>query len=344
MTGYDRDYLGGIAARTAIEDPLDMLVQIGRLTHLFERQALVLCLDQLEEIWTYNADAAQRFRDAMGALRALTDKHPGALVVIACLDAYYDKLKELIQCRRPVPARPHRARGTARRSTCKRAAAARKWRRMIAKRLDALYQSQDVELRAEDRTCSLRSRGGGEVGEPASARRAARMFRCRAQKHSIQTGEGPPAIGRKGRPLRRRPRPTRCRTPCDVEQRWNDFRNDLQTPPPEQEMELAALLAWAVEGVNAERETAGAGEESFAARAQPYVRRDRRTGNSRHPAPLAGRRCATAAGASKLSGHDGHVDRRRAWRPTHACTDGRAFDGVSRQDAQDEDRPADSPR
>ena len=74
-----------------------MLVQIGRLTHLFERQALVLCLDQLEEIWTYNADAAQRFRDAMGAMRALTDKHPGALVVIACLDAYYEKLKELIQ-------------------------------------------------------------------------------------------------------------------------------------------------------------------------------------------------------------------------------------------------------
>ena len=263
LTPRDCDWLGGIEGRTADEDPLEMLVQIGRLTHLFERQSLVLCLDQLEEIWTFNDDAKQRFRDAMGAMRALTDKHPGALVVIACLDEYYEKLKSLagadqslldrIEREAPVPVllRTERNREEV--------------EQLIGKRLDALYQSQDVEFRAEESVFPFL---GEDVDKLANLRPRGVLFQCRqARERSVQTGE-PPRIGVEVVSPGRTPvesAPPDAALP-EVEARWNDFRNERTTPPPEDDAALAALLAWAVEAVNAELPTPADGER-YAGRA-----------------------------------------------------------------------------
>lgn len=265
LSARDSDYLGGIAGRTADEDPLEMLVQIGRLTHLFERQSLVLCLDQLEEIWTLNADAAQRFRDAMGALRALTDKHPGALVVVACLDDYYEKLRSLagantmdnslldrIEREAPVPVLLKTARNR------------EEVEQLIGKRLDALFQNQNVEFRPEEGVFPFADE---DVDKLANLRPRGVLFQCRqARERSVQTGE-PPRIGAEpGGPV-----PPPGGTPPDaavpeIEARWNDFRNARTAPPPEEDAALAALLAWAVEAVNAELPT-GANGERYASRA-----------------------------------------------------------------------------
>lgn len=263
MTSYDREYLGGIPPRTAAEDPLDTLVQIGRLTHCFERQALVLCMDQLEEIWSHNADAAQRFRDSMGAMRALTDKHPAALVVIACLDAYYEKLKELIQSgdlalldrierEPPVPVRLQSGR---RRPEIEA---------MIGRRLDALYQSQGVAFERLDRTFPFAAE---DLDKLVNLRPRGILLECgAARERSVRTGEGP-RIGEKfpepdGKEATPDPVPD-----VEIEGRWNDFRNSLKQPPPEAEAELATLLAWAVNEVNAELGRP-VGGEGFQARAQ----------------------------------------------------------------------------
>ncbi len=264
LTPRDRDYLCGLEGRTAAEDPLEMLVQIGRLTHLFERQALVLCLDQLEEIWTYNDDARQRFRDAMGALRALTDKHPGALVVVACLDDYYEKLKALIAADQslldriekeaPVPVLLQTNRSQP------------EVEQLIAKRLDALYQSQDVELRPGE---PLFPFAPEDVAKLANLRPRGVLYQCRvARERSVRTGE-PPRIGEE-------PAPAAVQAPAgatpegaaapEMEARWNDFRNGLTAPPPEDGAALASLLAWAVEEVNAEVALPTGGER-YAARA-----------------------------------------------------------------------------
>ena len=258
MTAYDREYLGGIAPRTAAEDPLDMLVQIGRLTHLFERQALVLCMDQLEEIWTYNADAAQRFRDAMGAMRALTDKHPAALVVISCLDAYYEKLKELLQqgdqslvdrIEREGPTPVHLRTGRSREEV----------EEIIVRRLDALYQSQDVEIRADDRLYPFTA---DDADKLANLRPRGILLECRAAREdSVRTGE-PPRIGAKSPEQRADPDP---QPTLDIEQKWNDFRNSFAGAPPEKDAELAALLAWAVTEVNAELGAAVGQDRHFTA-------------------------------------------------------------------------------
>ena len=249
LTPRDGEWLGGIEGRTADEDPLEMLVQIGRLTHLFERQTLVLCLDQLEEIWTFNTDAAQRFRDAMGAMRALTDKHPGALVVIACLDEYYEKLKSLagadqslldrIEREAPVPV------------LLKTARSREEVEQLIAKRLDALYQSQDVEFRLEEGVFPF---GAEDVAKLANLRPRGVLFQCRqARERSVLTGE-PPRIGEKAAPSAATGLGETLPDTAgpEVEARWNDFRHARTEPPPDDDAALAELLAWAVEEVNAE--------------------------------------------------------------------------------------------
>ncbi len=263
MTGYDREYLGGIPPRTADGDPLDMLVQIGRLTHCFERQALVLCMDQLEEIWSYNADAAQRFRDAMGAMRALSDKHPAALVVVACLDAYYEKLKELIQTgdqslldrierEQPIPVHLQSERSRT------------EVEAMIGRRLDALYQSQGVAYEVENRTFPFVSE---DIEKLVNLRPRGVLLACSdARERSVRTGEAPRIGEKASEPDGTRP----GRYPVhavNIEGRWNDFRNSLKSAPPEAEPELAALLAWAVNEVNAELGLP-VGSDRFQARAE----------------------------------------------------------------------------
>lgn len=263
LTPRDGEWLGGIEGRTAEEDPLEMLVQIGRLTHLFERQALVLCLDQLEEIWTFNHDAAQRFRDAMGAMRALTDKHPGALVVIACLDEYYEKLKSLAGADQSLL---DRLEGEAPEPVLLKTARSREEvEQLIARRLDALYQSQDVEFRPEEGVFPF---GADDVAKLANLRPRGVLFQCRqARERSVLTGE-PPRIGKNAAPPAATgsgEAPPHAAGP-EVEARWNDFRHARAEPPPEDDAALAALLAWAVEEVNAELPVPADGER-YAGRA-----------------------------------------------------------------------------
>ena len=262
LTDYDRQYLGGIAPRTEAGDPLDMLVQIGRVTHLFERQALVLCLDQLEDIWTHHADALQRFRDAMGAMRALTDKHPAAFVVIACLEDYYEKLRSLAQGDQSLWDRVEREAPVPVRLETNRSPG--EVRELIAKRLDALYQSQGVGFDPGEPLFPFTDE---DVTKLSHLRPRAVLLQCReAREGSVRSGE-PPRIGARASAPNPSPVPGGEPAASTVEPDWNDFRNGLATLPPEDAAGLAALLAWAVAGVNAELGRPGDPEERFAARA-----------------------------------------------------------------------------
>ncbi len=85
--------LGGITPKTKEEDPEFALQDIGRLISTTDSNCLVVCVDQLEDI--YNLDnAKQRFRLAMGALNALAGNVPSCIAVIACLEDYYTQLRE----------------------------------------------------------------------------------------------------------------------------------------------------------------------------------------------------------------------------------------------------------
>ena len=60
-----------------------------------ERVPLVLCVDQLEDVFDLD-EAAIKFRRAMATLCDIVSRLPSAIVVIACLDNFYDQLKKLL--------------------------------------------------------------------------------------------------------------------------------------------------------------------------------------------------------------------------------------------------------
>ena len=66
--------------------------QLGRLIWDVEGAALVICIDQLEDM--YLADEAEvRFQRAMSTVCELADRIPSSIVVISCLEDYFDKLR-----------------------------------------------------------------------------------------------------------------------------------------------------------------------------------------------------------------------------------------------------------
>jgi AAA ATPase-like protein/uncharacterized protein DUF87 len=92
LTAYDRKLLGGTAALDEEHAAPRMLGELGRLVAATGNGAMVLLVDQLEDI--YNLDEApMRFRLALDALRHLADHVPSSVIAIACLDDFYVELR-----------------------------------------------------------------------------------------------------------------------------------------------------------------------------------------------------------------------------------------------------------
>jgi len=92
LSERDRATLGGIVPKCRDEDPARVIEQLGRLVFALSGASLILCVDQLEDIYNLK-DAEKLFRMAMGSLRTFTDNVPASLVVIACLEDYYEQLR-----------------------------------------------------------------------------------------------------------------------------------------------------------------------------------------------------------------------------------------------------------
>jgi len=92
FNAYDKKLLGGISAFDDEHAPARLLSEFGRLVSATGNGALVLLVDQLEDI--YHLDqAAQRFRLAMDTLRHICDHVRSAVIVVACLDDFYTELR-----------------------------------------------------------------------------------------------------------------------------------------------------------------------------------------------------------------------------------------------------------
>ncbi len=88
-----RHSLGGIVPRNRKEDPAFLVEWIGRLMWAAHHTPLILCLDQMEDIYNME-DAKVQFRRVMTAARDIADRIPACLVIISCLEDYYLKLKD----------------------------------------------------------------------------------------------------------------------------------------------------------------------------------------------------------------------------------------------------------
>ncbi len=144
LTPYEQQVLGGLAPRVQPEDPARTIHQLGRLAFDLHQGALVLLVDQIEDAIP-DSKGYERIQRAIDVLRQVADGLPSAVVVIACLDDVYDRVRPgLTQSvidrleRDPAPVRL-----IAQRSREEIEA-------MLARRLAYLFDVMDVAWREED--------------------------------------------------------------------------------------------------------------------------------------------------------------------------------------------------
>lgn len=91
VSTYDLEALGGLSPRDADADPLHDLAQIAAVLRRVLDRSLVVCIDQLEDIYNLE-DARKRFPSAMDAVKQVAEI-PGSIVVVSCLDGFYQNMK-----------------------------------------------------------------------------------------------------------------------------------------------------------------------------------------------------------------------------------------------------------
>jgi hypothetical protein len=146
LSPSDRQVLGGVASRTYADAPERVIELLGGLMGAVEEVPLVLCIDQLEDI--YNLENAQnRFRRAMSTVCDLADRIPSSVIVISCLEDFYVKLKDHL-------ASPARARIEHDPRPIHLAALREEpeVRSLIGKRLETLYEPHGVAIDENDPT------------------------------------------------------------------------------------------------------------------------------------------------------------------------------------------------
>lgn len=252
LSERDQKLLGGLSPRLGEEDAQRLVEQFGRLMWAFDSRALVLCVDQFEDAYRVE-DAEALFRRVMSSLCAVADQVPSAIIVISCLEDYYEKM-----CARltrstldriendPPPARLVSKRGAV------------EVKQVIQQRLGYLYETSGIrpEENAVDplypfprdlieRLAGLRIR---DVLDECHKFREA----CIAAGRIIDPKKLPsPSLAP---PLVAEDRSAQIAKE-QIEQEWNDSLARYQEDPPESDDELAELFGWAIEACAAELES-----------------------------------------------------------------------------------------
>jgi hypothetical protein len=239
LSDHDRARIGDITPRTDVGDPARMIEGIGRLAAVIadNPMSLVICIDQIEDTFLLESSDSL-FRNALATVRDLAERVPSSIFVVSCIEDQYDVMKGKLGRslldrleRDPAPIRLATGQST------------EEARRLVAARLDVLYATAQASVDAADRLFPFRP-AFFENRRELRARDildACRDYRDRCRRAGRLVDQDGVAV--------HAPIPVVGRTPDIVawEQRWNDFLAGSDASPPEDDDELAALLAWAVE-------------------------------------------------------------------------------------------------
>jgi len=94
LSDYDHETLGGIAPLHAEYAPLEQAKNLARLIRTPLDRALVVCLDQLEDMYHLEA-SKERFQRAMSAVTSLAEL-PSVVVVVSCLEHFYEEVTQYL--------------------------------------------------------------------------------------------------------------------------------------------------------------------------------------------------------------------------------------------------------
>lgn len=232
LSPRDQERLAGISSLDPEAGPQEMLQRLGRLMWSAGGMSLVLCVDQLEDLYSSDQSeaAANRFRRAVQGLISLAAEVPTSIMVIACLDDYYDQLRSLLdrshqdrieQDPAPVTLVSNRSREEV--------------TELVGAHLRHLYDETETPFDPEQPV--------SPVPDKCLAERVGKRTRdvlewCRSYRDAcVARGELVADCGPGKPPV------TEDVTPqTDLEQEWNDFQADGIRDLPDDEAELSALL------------------------------------------------------------------------------------------------------
>jgi hypothetical protein len=242
LNRYDRELVGDLVPRPQPEMPARTIGDLGRLMHAVHTAALVLLVDQIDEIIDLDQPGQERgeqFRLAVNVLVEIADALPNAVVVVGCLEDLFQTGRDYLPKpkldrieRDPDPLR------LAGNRTADEIAA------MIALRLESLFESAEVVADPADPIAPYQmSDIDGLVGlRPRDILDSLRRHRERCfQAGAWVAPEWNQASVQPDRPAS-----------VDWEQRWNDFLTESQTPTVDDELRLADLLAFAIRTASVE--------------------------------------------------------------------------------------------
>ena len=232
LTAYDRRLLGDTASFDDDHAPARMLGELGRLVAATGNGALVLLVDQLEDI--YNLDEAPvRFRMAMDALRHVADHVPSSVIVVACLDDFYIEMRSALvkSILDRLERDPDPVLLTANRSLAE-------IEQLVTPRLAHLYERQSVQVRPDQ---PLFPFSHADLESLVNQRTRDVLDWCRAHHEASIRAGGlvifPPRPGTE-------PPPAPDAT-LRLEQAWNDHSANSHAVPKD-EADMVSLIAWAL--------------------------------------------------------------------------------------------------
>jgi Predicted ATPase len=232
LNAYDRQLLGDIAPLTDEGAPQRMIEELGRLMWQSSARAMVLLIDQLEDIFNLD-EARERFARVVDVLRHVVENVPSAVVVISCLDDLYSEVRPYLM--RPALDRierdPEPIRLTSQRSLEEIEA-------LIGRRLKVLYEWAGVHHQDDDPIFPFCHK---DLEKLTTLRTRDVLDWCRQyQEKCLQAGSLVDDF-----PIDTPLFPPAGVAPAIVslEQEWNDFRTGFSQAPPEEDEALLDLLA-----------------------------------------------------------------------------------------------------
>lgn len=239
---YDRELIGDLVPRPQPDMPLRTVTGLGRLMHVTHTAALVLLVDQLEEMVEIDWHAESRgeqFRSAINTLVDLADALPNAVVVIGCLADLFDKGKAFL----PGPKRD-RLNNDPQPLTLAANRTADEVRAIVARRLEMFFDAVGVPT---DPVSPAAPYSDGDLARLAGQRARDILHTCLQHRTAcIATGRWVP-------PDRVAPEKTVIKAdPGHWGQRWNDFHKSYTAPLLSDEPRLAELLGFTIRSASAE--------------------------------------------------------------------------------------------
>jgi energy-coupling factor transporter ATP-binding protein EcfA2 len=229
LTDYDRQQLDGIASSNDENAPLLMLAGIGRLVAASHGGALVLLVDQLEDVYE-TATAQGRFRQLMDVLRQVSELVPTSVSVVASLDDFYENLRNgltrplldrLEQDPKPVNIAAARTREEV--------------ELLVEIRLRRLYEQHNARIREDE---GLFPFDAQSLSALAGLRTRDVLDWCRSvQERSAEAGKFVANAGAPGKPVEA---PV---VPRGLSTEWTEYLGSWAAPSLEDD-EMLQLLAW----------------------------------------------------------------------------------------------------